>query len=80
MGRTRYVWLIGIAGWGLTTGMLWSLLMSFRQGWDQLPLNLVLGVIIFPIGGYFLGQWMWKNVRTTFSKLIGKTEETHAQT
>jgi hypothetical protein len=57
---------VGI-GWGITTGVLWSLWMSFRQ-WDRLPLNLVLAMILFPIGGYFFGKWTWNKSESGFQQ------------
>ena len=66
MGRARFVWLIGVAGWGLPTGILWSIMMAFMQGWSKLPLYLVLAVIGFPIGGYFFGQRIWKKGEENF--------------
>ena len=60
--------LYGVVGWGLTIGVLWSLVMSYGLGWNQLLLNLVLAVILFPIGGYFFGHWMWKKGEEGFQK------------
>jgi hypothetical protein len=59
MGRSRFVRLYWTLGWGLTTGAVWGVLMGFEEGWTQLPIFLILGLIGFPIGGCFLGRWMW---------------------
>ncbi len=59
MGRGRYVWLVGVIIWGLPTGVLWSLLMGMREGWEQFPIFLILGLIGFPLCGYFFGTWTW---------------------
>jgi hypothetical protein len=66
MGRTRYIWLYGVIGWGLATGVLWAILMAFLNGRDRLPMYFVLGVIIFPIGGYFFGSWTWAKLEEKF--------------
>lgn len=60
MGRSRYVWLFWVLGWGLATGAIWSLLMAFEKGWGQWPMFFFLGMIGFPVGGYFLGRTMWR--------------------
>jgi hypothetical protein len=66
MGRNRFVWTFGVALWGLTTGVWWSVAMAFDKGWNELPMFLILGLIGFPIGGYFFGQWMWKTSERNF--------------
>jgi hypothetical protein len=68
MGRARYVWRYGVLGWGLATGVLWSICRGFLRGGDQLPVLLVLALIIFPIGGYFFGQWTWKKGEENFQQ------------
>jgi hypothetical protein len=45
MGRSPYVRLFRVTGWGLTTGVPWSLWMAFTKGWAQLPTFLVLGLM-----------------------------------
>lgn len=60
LGRTRFILVRGVLGWGATTAVVWSLLMGlFMEGWSlwgTLPTALVL----FPIGGYFWGAFMWR--------------------
>lgn len=59
-GRTRFILTRGVLGWGLTTGVLWSILMTFAmEGWS-LWATLPLALIVFPIGGYFWGAFMWR--------------------
>jgi hypothetical protein len=66
-GRSRFVWLYCVVGWGLTTGAVWAVLMAFEKGWPELPMFLILGLIGFPIGGFFLGRWMWKRNERDFN-------------
>ena len=68
MGRTRYIWLHGVLGWGLTVGVVWAVIMAASRGWDRLPILLALAVIGFPIGGYFFGVVTWKTSEKQFAE------------
>jgi Na+/proline symporter len=65
-GRNRYVLLTWVIGWGLWTALLLSVMRGYLDGWGEFPRSLALGVIAFPIGGYFLGQWTWKRSEKAF--------------
>ncbi len=60
LGRSRYIWRHGVLGWGVTVAIAWSLSMAWMDGWDQLPILLPLALVLFPIGGYFFGAFMWR--------------------
>ena len=49
----------GVLGWGITTAILFSLLMSFVKQDATFLGTLATAIILFPIGGYFWGLWMW---------------------
>lgn len=62
MGRRRYVWLVGVCGWGLSVGALWSVAFCYYVDaplpfWAVLPVALV----GFSVGGYVWGAvtWWW---------------------
>jgi hypothetical protein len=69
-GRSRYIWLFGVVGWGVFTGLIWALILGWQQGWDRLPALLAFGLIGFPIGGYFWGDWMWKRLEKQYEKTL----------
>jgi hypothetical protein len=71
-GRRRYIWLFGVAFWGLFTGILWSVAMGALEGWDHLPILLPLALILFPVGGYFVGAWTWNRAEDEFQKTVSK--------
>jgi hypothetical protein len=66
-GRTRFIWLYGVVGWGVVTGVLWAAAMAF-QGLGHLPLLLPLALIVFPIGGFFFGRKMWTTFEDQFQE------------
>lgn len=68
MGRSRYVWLFGVAGWGTTTGLLWAFFMAWMKEWSQLPMFLALAAITFFIGGYLFGRMTWTWSEATFQR------------
>jgi hypothetical protein len=66
-GKKRYVLVTGVLLWGVVTGIVWSIVMSAVQGWDRLPLYLILALILFPIGGIFFGLQMWKILESRYA-------------
>ena len=65
-GRQSYIRKIGILGWGIPTGIGWAFAMSATNGWDQLPILLPLGLVLFPIGGYWFGAFMWRRMEQAY--------------
>lgn len=59
-GRDRYIWTVGVMGWGMTTGILWAVAMSAMSGWDHLPVLFPLALIGFAGGGYVFGAITWR--------------------
>ncbi len=66
-GRSRYIWLSGVLGWGLPVAVAWSIAMTgFRGGWSLTNYDFTLlgsyllpALILFPIGGYLWGACIW---------------------
>ncbi len=64
-GKKRYIWRSGVIGWGVSTGILVGALNRLGgTSWVQSASSLVL----FPIGGYFWGLFMWHWMERQFSK------------
>ncbi|MHC4375837.1 MAG: hypothetical protein ACYS26_04465 [Planctomycetota bacterium] len=55
-GRTRFILVRGVLGWGVTTAVLWSVLMAISEGWSPWS-TLPTALALFPIGGYFWGAF-----------------------
>ena len=64
MGRTRFVLIYGVLFWGLVTAVVWSLLMS-KLDPAQFMNWLLIAIVVFPIGGYVFGRFLWAFNRNT---------------
>lgn len=60
LGRNRFVLLVGVLGWGVPTAILFVVLQCLQEGWDSFLVQLVIALIIFPLGGLAWGLLMWK--------------------
>lgn len=58
LGRTQYVLRYGVLGWGIPTAIMFSVIQSYRFGWDGFLFQLVPALIMFPIGGIFFGRYL----------------------
>lgn len=60
MGRTRFIWLVGVLGWGLTMTVVMGIYEFFDHPNHPALWGLtVFGAVVFLIGGYFFGMSMW---------------------
>ncbi len=59
MGRTRFILARGVLAWGLTTAVLYTLLMTLFDDAAPLP-TLLLSLVLFPLGGIGWGALMWR--------------------
>jgi hypothetical protein len=67
MGRRRYTMVYGMLLWGISSGLLWAIAMSWMVGWDRLPLYLLGALIGFPIGGVLWGRLMWRILEARYA-------------
>jgi hypothetical protein len=65
--KWHFVFLHGVLGWGIPTAILFKLIMLFLEG---LPFTdeLIIALIMFPIGGVFFGLLMWFVMKRTYNK------------
>ena len=68
LGRTRFVWRYGVFGWGVTTAIVFSLILGIQNGWDGFLFQLIPALIIFPLGGILWGRIMWKLLESRNAK------------
>ncbi|MGH6814307.1 MAG: hypothetical protein ACREC6_01235 [Hyphomicrobiaceae bacterium] len=58
-GRRRFILVYGVLGWGVPTGILFSLASWFFDPNLNVMVAAPLAMIVFPIGGILWGRWMW---------------------
>jgi hypothetical protein len=63
LSRTQYVLRYGVLGWGIPTAILFAVSSGFMDGWDQFLPKLVVGLILFPLGGILCGRIWWRQLR-----------------
>lgn len=70
-GKKRFIWLQGVLGWGVLTAVLVALLQKWLgPDTHHFGKDLLIGLIIYPIGGYFWGWSMWALTERSYSKTL----------
>ena len=66
-GKDNFVWMSGVAGWGISTGLLYAVISHLMDNqWDAETLlsmnfltHLGFSLLIFMMGGFFWGRIIW---------------------
>lgn len=69
-GKRHFILYRGIIGWGIPTGILYTIMIKGLKGvtiGDILG-KLIISIIVFPIGGYFWGLWVWNIQEKKYKK------------
>lgn len=67
--RRRYIWRVGVFGWGGFMVVWMTLFDWYRNGYLRIPppypllWSIIPNLIIFPIAGYWFGTMTWKRSR-----------------
>lgn len=69
-GQRRFIWLSGVVIWGIGTALTWATLITWwenrfvwtRFPWERWGQLVVPALVLFPLGGYWWGRWMWKTI------------------
>lgn len=65
-GKSRFIWVYGVLGWGVSTAILFSVLTEMTKGWFSVEnhhsflIRLPISLVLFSVGGYFWGLWTWR--------------------
>lgn len=66
-GKWHYICVYGVLGWGVSTAILFSLLQVF-SGEAAFVDAILLSLIMFPIGGFFWGLYIWSYLVKQYAK------------
>tara|TARA_Y100000052_G_C2923145_1_gene69570 strand:+ start:333 stop:590 length:258 start_codon:yes stop_codon:yes gene_type:complete len=72
-GKQRFVLVNGVLGWGVTTAILWSVLMELIEPSQNIWVRPIVALIIFPIAGIAFGHLMWNKSEKAFEKETSNT-------
>jgi hypothetical protein len=60
-GERAYILRYGVVYWGVSMAVLFSLAPILNIEFDHLWwFKVLLAWVLFPLGGYYYGRWMWK--------------------
>lgn len=72
-GKQRFVLVNGVLGWGVTTAILWSVLMEIIEPSQSIWVRPITALIIFPIAGVAFGHLMWNKSEKAYEKATSNT-------
>ncbi|KTF07072.1 conserved hypothetical protein, membrane [marine sediment metagenome] len=72
-GKQRFVLVNGVLGWGVTTAILWSVLMELIEPSQNIWVRPIIALIIFPIAGIAFGHLMWNKSEKAYEKATSNT-------
>ncbi len=75
MGKSNFIWKVGVQKWGFSTGTLWTLIMTVFFGFETFFSFLIPALIVFPVGGYFFGRNLWFQFESDYQKSQDLEEE-----
>lgn len=75
VGRTRWVLTNGVMGWGTTMFLAMTAINLFRDTGDiPLRTQLIIGMIVWPLAGFFWGQFMWTHFERSYQRHVGRRD------
>jgi hypothetical protein len=70
-GRTRFVLLYGVLGWGVPVAIGVAVNESFNTGMPGFLRQLAIGLVVFPLAGILFGRWLWRRMVRMHKALQG---------
>jgi hypothetical protein len=61
-GRSRFVLLYGVIGWGVPVAIGVAVNEAFSTGMPGFLRQLAIGLVVFPLGGILFGRWLWRRM------------------
>ncbi len=59
IGFLKFIVIHGAVSWGLLSGLFYFLITRLFQPATPVLKNLIISLVIFPVGGLFWGMMMW---------------------
>ena len=73
MGKTRFMWVIGFLGWGITTAVLFSVLMHYIQPDQQMWVRPLISLVLFPLVGLLWAHFVWLWSQKKYAQFTGNS-------
>lgn len=68
-GRARFIWLYGVALWGVSMFVITQLVdRAYKIQFSINSIIWLIDLLIWLIAGYILGAFMWKNAEKQYAK------------
>jgi hypothetical protein len=75
-GKMNFIIHNGVLRWGLGAAILFAILKTYTDGGvgsitfhnTDFVQILIIALVIFPIGGYFWGNWVWNSYAKKYSR------------
>ena len=74
-GETKYVWTHGVLLWGMSSGIIWLILIATFGSGEFGLWRLTIALVVFPIIGYLYGKWSWKNNELRYLKATNSRQD-----
>jgi len=68
-GKKRFIWVNGGLGWGVSTAVIWSIIMELYQPSTEIWIRPLIALMIFPIGGVAFGHLTWNYSEKKYAAL-----------
>jgi len=68
-GKAHFVWVRGFLIWGVTTALLWSIIMHVFRPQEPIWFRPLIALIIFPIGGILGGSRVWSSCERKYNSV-----------
>lgn len=74
-GQRQFIWVQGVLMWGIVTGILWSVAMSYYLPSEHIYVRPIIALILFPVSGYFGSKWTWKRNEEKYHAYESENEQ-----
>ncbi|WP_299947358.1 hypothetical protein [uncultured Microbulbifer sp.] len=65
-GKKRFLWVNGALQWGITTALLWSLVMQVTNPVEPIWFRPAIALALFPLGGLFWAHFVWQSSESKY--------------